>query len=147
MLCFSWVKLWTSLLYLRKRMGVVYLQELSSQANPGYSLCSRAQHTDWMLDSFLRLETQFSLALSLSVSLKFLSLSIPYFIGQSNMTKDNAELSQYSVLQNWVEILLLWSLCCTNLLAVVGVFLSYVSDFRIGSISSSGSKEAPHLVL
>lgn len=62
-------------------MRLVYIQEPSSQANFECLLCSRSQHTNSMLDSFLCLETQSSLALSLSVFLKFLSLSIPYFTG------------------------------------------------------------------
>lgn len=96
--------------------GVAYLMEPSSQANHGCLLYSRDQHTDFMLDRFLHLETQISLALNLSVPLKFLFLSIHHFIGQNNMIKENTGSSESSVLQNRVEILSLWSLCCASLL-------------------------------
>lgn len=93
-------------------IGVVYLQEPSSQAPVGCLRCFQAWYTDSVLGNFLCLETWISPALSLSVSLKF---------------------HQLSVLQSWVEIcgdLAFVVLCCPGLLAIVSRVLGWLSRLR-----------------
>lgn len=155
MLPFSWLRLGTYGLDVRKKApgwGCI-TAGATNQAN------SKARHSDSMIDSFLCLETQTSRAFRSSVSLEFLFLSTPHFIGQNSMIKNthihtcthacthacmHAHGQANLQLLSWVEVFVLQLLLCARLLDV-WVYSWVILRFLLWLHFWLGSQEARRL--